>query len=169
SFNVVKATLTVSGAVPLLTAPLAGLALTPGQTVTALSTRDDVTWSIGRPGDGLPPFASGSGSSLAFTVPADSTPDPFIRITMSGSTGAQVYRDFPIFVPSAPIAYWKLDEGAGTVAADASGYGNGGTLVNSPVWVAGRFTRAQKFTGTHSHAISQAGSLTDSAANGMSI
>jgi hypothetical protein len=30
--------------------------------------------------------------------------------------------------------YWKLDDGAGAVAADASGYGRSATLVNSPTW-----------------------------------
>ena len=36
-----------------------------------------------------------------------------------------------------PIAYWALDETAGTIAADSSGNGNTGTLVNGPVWTAG--------------------------------
>jgi hypothetical protein len=31
-------------------------------------------------------------------------------------------------------AYWKLDEASGTSAADASGSGNTGTLVNTPTW-----------------------------------
>jgi hypothetical protein len=33
------------------------------------------------------------------------------------------------------MAYWKLDEGSGTSAADTAGPWNPGTLVNSPVWV----------------------------------
>jgi len=32
------------------------------------------------------------------------------------------------------VAYWKLDEGTGTSAFDASGKVNTGTLTNSPVW-----------------------------------
>lgn len=32
--------------------------------------------------------------------------------------------------------YWRLDEGAGTTTADATGHGNTGTLVNTPVWLA---------------------------------
>jgi hypothetical protein len=32
------------------------------------------------------------------------------------------------------LAYWKLDEGWGTTAADSSGTGNTATLVNSPSW-----------------------------------
>lgn len=30
--------------------------------------------------------------------------------------------------------YWKLDEGAGTIAYDSSGNGNNGTLLKGPVW-----------------------------------
>jgi len=33
-----------------------------------------------------------------------------------------------------PIAHWKLDEGAGTLAADSSGNGFNGTLVNGASW-----------------------------------
>ena len=32
------------------------------------------------------------------------------------------------------IGYWKLDEGSGTDAADASGLANKGSLVNTPTW-----------------------------------
>ncbi|MDA1169405.1 MAG: LamG domain-containing protein, partial [bacterium] len=34
------------------------------------------------------------------------------------------------------VGYWKLDEGAGTSAADSSGHGNSGTLTNGPTWSA---------------------------------
>jgi streptogramin lyase len=32
------------------------------------------------------------------------------------------------------VGYWKLDEGSGTMANDASGNGNNGTLYNDPCW-----------------------------------
>ena len=32
------------------------------------------------------------------------------------------------------VGYWKIEEGAGTVAVDSSGKGNNGTLTNSPTW-----------------------------------
>ena len=35
-----------------------------------------------------------------------------------------------------PVAYWKFDEGTGTLAADSSGNGNNGMLVGAPTWVA---------------------------------
>ena len=33
------------------------------------------------------------------------------------------------------VAYWRMDEGAGTTTADATGLGHTGTLTNSPAWV----------------------------------
>jgi hypothetical protein len=33
-----------------------------------------------------------------------------------------------------PVAWWKFDEGTGTVAGDSSGNGMNGTLVSNPVW-----------------------------------
>ncbi len=47
----------------------------------------------------------------------------------------------------APIAHWKFDDGAGTVAADSSGNGNDGTLVGDPQWVAGILGGALDFDG----------------------
>jgi type II secretory pathway pseudopilin PulG len=35
------------------------------------------------------------------------------------------------------VGYWPFDEGNGTSAADASGNGNAGTLMNGPAWQAG--------------------------------
>ena len=35
------------------------------------------------------------------------------------------------------VGYWPLDEGTGSTTADASGYGNTGTLVDSPTWQTG--------------------------------
>ena len=41
-------------------------------------------------------------------------------INLTGSTGL--------------VGYWKFEEGSGTTAADSSGKGNAGELVNSPTW-----------------------------------
>ncbi len=51
--------------------------------------------------------------------------------------------------PSIPglIAYYPLDETAGTTAADASGLGNNGTLLGDPQWVTGRIGGALDFDG----------------------
>lgn len=44
----------------------------------------------------------------------------------------------PAHAQTGPVGWWKLDEGAGTTTADASGNNNTGTLTNSPTWVTGR-------------------------------
>ncbi|MET0262100.1 MAG: LamG-like jellyroll fold domain-containing protein [Rariglobus sp.] len=49
------------------------------------------------------------------------------------------------------VGYWRLDEGSGTTAADSSGSGNTGTLVNSPSWVTGEIGYAASFNGGTSY------------------
>ena len=46
------------------------------------------------------------------------------------------------------VGWWKLDEGAGAVAADSSGLDNHGTLKNGPMWVPGRIGGALEFANT---------------------
>jgi hypothetical protein len=46
------------------------------------------------------------------------------------------------------VGWWPLDEGSGTVAADASGNGHDGVFKGEPQWVAGRFGSALTFDGT---------------------
>src|SRR5690349_16688012 len=50
---------------------------------------------------------------------------------------------------STVVGYWKLDDGTGTVAADSSGQGNNGTLVNGPTWTAGKVGGALQFDGVN--------------------
>ncbi len=45
------------------------------------------------------------------------------------------------------LGHWRLDEGAGTAALDASDYGNDGTLQSEPQWVGGVFGGALAFDG----------------------
>jgi len=45
------------------------------------------------------------------------------------------------------VAYWPLNEGSGTVAADASGKGNTGTLTNGPTWGRGKAGKGVVFDG----------------------
>jgi uncharacterized protein YodC (DUF2158 family) len=45
------------------------------------------------------------------------------------------------------VGYWKLDEAGGAVAADSSGTGLRGTLVNGPAWVPGKHGHALSFNG----------------------
>ena len=171
SFNTVKATLTVSNNVPAITAPTPGITLTPGQNVTAQGTGgSQITWSVDRIGDGLAPFASGSGASITFTVPADSNPSQVIRIMATGSSGARVYRDYHIGTGgSTPVGYWKFDEGTGTSATDSSGNGDTGTLTNQPTWVTGKLKKALNFTGTQVVQANGSGSLANLYTGGMTV
>jgi hypothetical protein len=45
------------------------------------------------------------------------------------------------------IGWWRLDEGQGNATADLSRYGNHGTLVGGPKWVAGKIGKALQFDG----------------------
>jgi FlaG/FlaF family flagellin (archaellin) len=46
------------------------------------------------------------------------------------------------------VAYWKFDEGSGTIASDSSLYGNNGTFSsNAPNWVDGKYGKALNFNG----------------------
>lgn len=49
------------------------------------------------------------------------------------------------------IGYWKLDEGSGTSAADASSAGTTGTLTGGPTWTTGRIGSAVDFDGTNDY------------------
>jgi hypothetical protein len=75
-----------SGGVAIAT-PVQGTVFTPGQTVTATGTGNDLHWDFDRIGDGLGDFADGDGPSVTFTVPADSTASQSILIKLTGSGG----------------------------------------------------------------------------------
>ena len=45
------------------------------------------------------------------------------------------------------VGWWTFDEGEGTIAFDASGRENDGTLVGDPVWIAGQLGGALEFDG----------------------
>ncbi len=47
------------------------------------------------------------------------------------------------------VGHWKLDEGSGTTARDASGNGNDGVLTDGPVWVEGQIGGALQFSGAN--------------------
>lgn len=48
-------------------------------------------------------------------------------------------------------AWWKMDEGSGTVVRDASGGGRQGTLANGAAWADGRLGKALFFDGQQAH------------------
>jgi hypothetical protein len=74
--------------------------------------------------------------------------------------------------PAGLVGYWKFDEGLGTTTADSSGNGDGGTLVNGPVWTTGRTGSALSFAATTSSvSVNGGGSLADlyNSGHGMTV
>jgi len=49
------------------------------------------------------------------------------------------------------VCDWAMDDGTGTTAADSSGSGNPGTLVNGPTWTTGKINGALSFNGTNNY------------------
>ena len=54
---------------------------------------------------------------------------------------------FTVPVNAELVAWWRLDDGSGTIAVDSSGNGHDGTLLLDPQWVAGKNGGALEFTG----------------------
>jgi hypothetical protein len=54
-------------------------------------------------------------------------------------------------ISSGPLAWWRLDEMSGTSAADSSGNGHTGSVVNGPAWTAGRVAGGLDLGGTQGH------------------
>jgi regulation of enolase protein 1 (concanavalin A-like superfamily) len=69
------------------------------------------------------------------------------------------------------VGFWNLNEGTGISAADTSGSGNNGTLINSPTWIAGQSGNALNFaSGGHGYvSASGAETLADLYTHGMTV
>ncbi|MHC4352522.1 MAG: LamG-like jellyroll fold domain-containing protein [Planctomycetota bacterium] len=55
------------------------------------------------------------------------------------------------------LAWWKFDDGTGTIAVDSSGNGNDGVFIQDPDWVAGKFGGALHFDGQGGERVSLGG------------
>jgi hypothetical protein len=102
------------------------------------------------PGDYTVGASSGVWSHIAWqALPTDQGPtaNPFVN-PMSTPTPSPTPASTP--TPSAnQVAWWKLDETSGTTAFDSSGNNNTGTLVNGPVWTAGKINNALQFSNNY--------------------
>src|SRR5450432_3280444 len=58
------------------------------------------------------------------------------------------------------IGYWPMNESAGGIVPDKSGFGNFGTTTNNPTWVNGKFGNALSFAGNGPDQSVQMGNLT---------
>jgi len=81
------ATATTLATPTVVTSPAAGVVFAPGQVVACTGTGQNLAWTIDRLGDAAGPVATGTGPSISFTVPADSTPSHEIEITLAGAGG----------------------------------------------------------------------------------
>jgi len=100
-----------------------------------------------------------SGTAVALTAPSAATGGVFSSWTGCDSVSGTGNRTCNITMNTARtvtanyisglVGYWRFDEGTGTVANDASGSGNHGTLQNGPAWVAGRVGGALSFDGVN--------------------
>jgi hypothetical protein len=89
----VKKTGGLSDNTSLITSPYPDTRFSPGQKVTATGTGDNLSWSIHCIHGGADMIASGTGTSITFTVPGDFTKNNMIRITLfgDGSINEQVH------------------------------------------------------------------------------
>jgi hypothetical protein len=91
-----------------------------------------ISWNTGSAANGTHTL-----TATARDVAGNSTTSTAVTITV-GNTASPLPE---------MVGHWKLDDGSGTTAADASGNGNSGTLVNGPAWTAGRLGQALAFDG----------------------
>jgi Concanavalin A-like lectin/glucanases superfamily len=109
---------------------------TSGDDVSDHVLSDTVTWTRGRSAD----FSAEATGAASFTLRND-----------DGTFGTQAYAD--AVLATNPLAYWRLGEPSGTVAADATGNGHTGTYVTAPTLgctgaLAGDADTAVAFNGT---------------------
>jgi hypothetical protein len=71
-------------------------------------------------------------------------------------------------VAGAPVAYWPLDEGTGTTAADIIG-GQDGTLQADATWGTGRFGSAVQIAHTENGGVQCPGGIVDTTAGSVSL
>ncbi len=105
----------------------------------ALSSQPSFVWSSSNSNLGSINPATGlySASNLQGTTTVTATAG-----AVSGSATVNVST-----LP-APLAWYRFDDGSGTIAADSSGNGLAGTLANSPTWTTGESGGGLAFNGT---------------------
>ena len=75
-------------------------------------------------------------------VPTLGLAGALLAVMLAGAAGAA----------SPPVGDWRMDEGSGTVLVDSSTFGNNGTILGNPTWVAGQHGQAIRFDGTGDYA-----------------
>src|SRR4030095_1605153 len=71
--------------------------------------------------------------------------------------------------PSNLVGHWKFDEGSGSFAGDASGFGNHGTMVKGAGWAAGASGSAASLDGANDYVSISSSTSLNSPRTGMTI
>ena len=103
---------------------------------TIANPLSNVTWAV----------YSGVGtvnSSGLYTAPTGGSGIATVRATTS--TGRILYANATLL---SEALWYRFDDGSGTTAADSSGSGRAGTLVNGPTWTTGEFNGGLALNGT---------------------
>jgi hypothetical protein len=94
-----------------------------------------VTWSVTDPANGTD-YGS-IDSSGVYTAPSDKT-GTFDVTATDGAVHATTTATVVNPLLQGLVGWWKLDDGTGSTAADSSGNGDTGTLMNGAAWAPGR-------------------------------
>jgi fibronectin type 3 domain-containing protein len=92
-------------------------------------------------------------SNITTTQFCDTTisPGTLYYYVVSANTDEGESLDSAEATPVVVSTYLKFDETGGTIAYDATGYGRHGTLVNGPLWTAGKFGNAVSLDGVNDY------------------
>src|SRR5204863_5550590 len=71
--------------------------------------------------------------------------------------------------PAGLVGHWKFDEGSGSFAADASGFGNHGTMVNGAGWTGGKSGTAANLDGANDYVSAASSASLNNPRNGMTV
>ena len=174
SFNVAKAVLRVNNnTLPRISEPVAGTVLSPGQSVTVRGTGANLAWSVSTSSGGEP-LSTGTGATVTFTVPQTIAANDSVRVVLTGAGGSssQTYAVQSSQSQGTPAAvgHWTFDAGTGASAADSSGAGDDGALINGPQWTAGAAVGALQFDGNQTAVrMSGSGSLANLYKGGLTV
>jgi hypothetical protein len=148
-----------SGSAPPTSTPTSSPTPTGTPTNTSSPTN---TFTPAPPTATSTPTATGTPTSTATATPTSTdTPTPGTPTATSTPTQTATPTSTPTITatPSATptedssglVAHWRLDDGFGDSAADSSGFGNTGTLLGGPTWIAGPDGGALTFDGVNDY------------------
>lgn len=89
-------------------------------------------------------------STVTYSLPTSIPGTAVVTVTSSDGTTSNTYTiQFTIASSTSVVGYWNLDETSGAVAADSSSSHLNGTLINGPVWTAGKIGNSLDFDGVN--------------------